>query len=159
MWLATLLTRAVMTLGWKTWDKASDSNLFQRPLLALPSVCIWFLAAGFSLAIYVLGIVITTRFCPYPCQHPNIVSVFFALEQPSSLNHPLLFRGMRDSIHPGFPILSWAFNVIQYSIVVKGVGQRQGHFLAPFIHFTKDLLSAHVPRIRGTIVNETGCLC
>lgn len=157
IWLATLLTRAVMTLGSNICDKASDSDLFQRPLLARPSVYIWFLAVGFSLAIYVLGIVISTGFSSYPCQHPNIVSVFFALEQPSSLNHCLRFRGMKDGVQSSFPILSWAFNMVEYNIVIKGVGQRQSHFLAPFINFIKDLLSAYVPCTGDTVVNETGC--
>lgn len=34
------------------------------------------------------------------------------------------------------------------------MGQGQGHLLAPFVHFTKDLLSAYAPGI-GDTINKT----
>lgn len=46
--------------------------------------------------------------------------------------------------------------MVQYDIVVKDVAQRQGHFLAPFIHFTKDLFSAYVLGIGDIVLNKTG---
>lgn len=62
-----------------------------------------------------------------------------------------------DKVHPGCPILACASTLVQYDIVVMGVAQRQGHFLAPLIYFTESLLSAYVPGIGDTVVNKIGC--
>lgn len=35
------------------------------------------------------------------------------------------------------------------------MGPGQSHLLAPFIHFTKDLLSAYVPGTGVPVINET----
>lgn len=120
----------------------------------MPSVCIWFLATGFSLTIYVLSIVTSIGASLYPCQHLEIVS--FCPGTTTFFESPSYVQRAEEQSTSRLSHLE--LSIYHGTIWHCGLGSGpDDHFLAPFIHFTKDLLSACVPCIRGTVVNKTGC--